>query len=245
MLQTTSALKLFTEALKNRYAVAICLIYIFYLLIASAMGASMVYYAQYTIKNMQLLSVYSTAGALGGFLGIAVMAPMSKKFGNARSCGICALIFAIGQLVRFFTHDSSMIVFGILVFFVAGASLNIGAFSIQCIMDACTYGRLTTGVNNQAITMSFFTFGMKAGQAIGGAIVAALISLVPYVPQAEEQAESVKALFFAENVTIPMVLAIFLFLGFFFIVDRYEKKLKTLKKELEAKDAAANIAAVE
>lgn len=240
-----SALKLFTEALKNRYAVAICLIYIFYLLIASAMGASMVYYAQYTIKNMQLLSVYSTAGALGGFLGIAVMAPMSKKFGNARSCGICALIFAIGQLVRFFTHDSSMIVFGILVFFVAGASLNIGAFSIQCIMDACTYGRLTTGVNNQAVTMSFFTFGMKAGQAIGGAVVAALISLVPYVPQAEEQAESVKALFFAENVTIPMVLAIFLFLGFFFIVDRYEKKLKTLKKELEANDAAANIAAVE
>lgn len=233
-------LKPLLEAFKNKYAIVTCIIYIFYLLISSAVGSSMVYYVQYTAKNMSLLGFYSTAAAVGGLLGILLLAPMSKKFGNAKSCGICALVFAFGEFMRIFTHDSNVIVFVILVVLMAGASMNIGAFSIQCIMDACTYGRLTTGVNNQAATMSLFTFGMKAGQAIGGALVAALIALVPYVPQAEEQAESVRNLFFAENVTIPMVLAIFLFLGFFFIIDKHEQKLKALKASLEAEEPEAS-----
>jgi len=229
---SNSGLKPLISALKNRYAIITCLVYIFYLLISSAVSASMVYYAQYTLKNTGILATYSTAAAAGGLAGILLLAPMSKKFGNAKSCGICALVFAAGELARMFTHDSNTIVFAILVFFMAGATMDIGGFSIQCIMDACTYSKLTTGVNNQAATMSLFTFGMKAGQAIGGALVAALITLVPYVPQAEEQAESVRNLFFAENVTIPMVLALFLFMGFFFLVDKHEKKLNALKAEL-------------
>lgn len=229
-------LKPLIAAFKNKYAILTCLIYIFYLLISSAIGSSMVYYVQYTAKNMNLMAYYSTAAAVGGLISIILLAPMSKKFGNARSCGICALVFAAGELARMFTHDSNIIVFSILVVFMAGATMCIGAFSIQCIMDACTYGRLTTGVNNQAATMSLFTFGMKAGQAIGGALVAALIAFVPYVPQAAEQEESVRNLFFAENITIPMVLALFLFAGFYFVIYKHEKKLEDLKKSMSIED---------
>lgn len=220
---------LIKEALKNSYAIVTSIIYIFYLLIASIMGSSLVYYVQYTAKNMALLSVYSTVAAVGGLLGILMMGPMNKKFGNAKSCGICALIMAAGEFARVFTHDSNVIVFAVLMFFMAGASLSVGAFSVQCIMDACTYGRLKTGINNQGITMSLFSFANKAGQAIGGAVVAALIATVPYVPQAKEQAESVQRLFFHESVTIPMILSLCLFVGFFFIVSKHEKKLYELK----------------
>lgn len=235
---STSTMTLIKEALKNKYAVITSIIYIFYLLIASIIGSSLVYYVQYTAKNMALLSVYSTVAAIGGLVSILLLSPMNKKFGNAKSCGICALILALGEFARIFTHDSNIVVFAILMFFMAGASLSIGAFSLQCIMDACTYGRLKTGVNNQGITMSLYSFSSKAGQAIGGALVAALIATVPYVPQAEEQAESVQRLFFHESVTIPMVLAALLFFGFFFLVAKYEKELNELKATLAETESA-------
>ena len=108
----------------------------------------------------------------------------------------------------------------------------------QCILDSMIYGKWKTGVDNQASIMSVFTFAQKFGQAIGGVVAAALLTLVPYVAGAEMQENSVLQLFFAENITIPAIAFAVIALLFLYIA-KIEKQIPQMQKEIKEREAAA------
>ena len=66
------------------------------------------------------------------------------------------------------------------------------------------------------------------GQALGAFLVGVLTGLVPFDAAKEVQEQSVLNMFFAQNVWVPLVLAVISTFAFLFIL-KYEKEFKQLK----------------
>lgn len=228
--QKISGWQMFKEGLKNKYALIVSVAYIFYMLNSAIMGSTLVYYFQYNIGNTGLMSSYSTFVSIGAIIALLIMGFMYKKFGNAKTCIFACAITAFGCVLRWVTNDSVIIVFYIAMISMGTGSSLLGAHVFQCIMDACTYNKLKTGKENQAIIMSIYTFAQKFGQAMGGVVAAWLLAMVPYIPNAETQAQSVLNLFFAENIIVPLVICLGVIFVFIYIA-RLEKQLQKMKSE--------------
>lgn len=223
---------------QNKICLIVCLSYLGYLLYASVMGSTLVYYLQYNIQQPGLMGAYSTIGTATAIVPIIFMKVLSKKIGNAKTCFFGCILAIANYALRFFTRDA----FTPLLMFCWGVEgIGLGLFGnmiFQCVLDSMIYGKWKTGVDNQAVIMSVFTFAQKFGQAIGGVIAAALLTLVPYVPNAEMQENSVLNLFFAENITIPAVA--FVLIGVLFLyIAKYEKKIPQMLEEIEQREAKA------
>lgn len=221
---------------QNKLCLIVSLAYVGYLVYGSIMGSTLVYYLQYNLQNTGLMGVYSTLGTATAVIPIIFMRYLSKKFGNAKTCFFGCILAVANYAIRLVTKDA----FTPLLFFcwgVEGIGLGIfGNMIFQCILDSMIYGKWKTGVSNEASIMSVFTFSQKFGQAVGGVIAAWLLAFVPYVPQAETQAQSVLRLFFAENITIPAV--VFILISFIFLyVAKIEKQIPTMLKEIEEREA--------
>lgn len=160
---------------------------------------------------------------------------MHKRLGNAGSCVFCGAVCVAGCIIRWITMDQNFVIFVAAMIILGFGSGMVGSYSIQCILDSCTYARLKDGADNQGTTMAVFTFSQKLGQALGGVVAGWMLELVPYVANAQTQEQSVLNLFFAENIILPMILAGCLAVGFLF-VSRYEKKLKELIKSRKAEE---------
>ena len=222
--------------LQNKPCMLVCLTYIVYLLYCSLQGSTMVYYLEYNLKNTNLMAAYSVLTSLIGFLAVASMRALGKKVGNARSCALSCIALVIGYGIRFVTKDSNLYLLYV-CWGIEGIATGLFASMIyQCILDTITYGKWKTGVNNQGVILSVFTFFQKAGLAIGGVVASGLLALVNYVPNAAEQTESVKGLFFAEIVTLPAI-AFFILFFMFFAIYRYEKRIPQMQKEIEEREA--------
>ena len=234
--KTPTAMELIKCGLTNGYVLSTATAYFCYLLVASIMSSSLVYYFTYNLKNTGMMSLYSAGASIGSIIIVFTMSIMHKKLGNAKSAFLCCALSVLGCLVRWITKDANALVFVLTMVVLGFGSQGIGAFTQQCQTDACTYGRLKKGVDNPAVTLTLFGIFQKAGEALGGTIAAWLLATVPYVPNAEEQAQSVQNLFFAENILIPMGLA-----GaagvLFLMVNVFEGKLK---KMMAAKAGAQN-----
>lgn len=89
--------------------------------------------------------------------------------------------------------------------------------------------------------MSVYTFAQKVGLAVGGIICSGLLTLFHYHGGAAEQSAVIQKLFFAEIVTIPLVIFIGLFFLFMYLY-RYEREVPRLRKEIAEREKAAGIA---
>ena len=222
--------------LQNKVCLLVGVSYIVYLLECAIVGSSLVYYLQYNLKNTNLMSMYSLIGTVIGILPILIIKILVKKFGNAKTAALGCLIVVFGEVLRFITKDQYL---PILYFGWGLEGIGMGLFAsllYQCMFDSMVYGEWKTGVLNEGVIMSILSFSQKTGQALGGVVSAALLTLVPYIPNAIQQEQSVLNLFFAENVTLPMVLFFILF-GLFMYIYKFEKMIPQMKKEIAERKA--------
>lgn len=222
---------------KNKVCMLVCFTNLCYLLYCSLQGSSMVYYLQYNLKNTDLMGYYSFLTSVIGFFAVGAMGALGKKFGNARSCALACVLLVISYGLRFITHDQITAILFI-CWGIEGIGTGLFANMIyQCVVDSITYGKWKTGVDNQAIIMSVFTFFQKVGLAAGTVVAASLLDIFNYKNGAPVQTETVTDLFFAEIVTIPIIIFAVLFFLFNFI-NRYEKKIPQMLKEIEERENA-------
>lgn len=173
-----------------------------------------------------------------GVLVYAVLSWFTKHFGNAGTASLGCLMSMVGYGIRFLLHDMNVWVMTVgWTFSTVGVGL-VGATIVLNIFDAKVYGEWKTGVNNEAILMSGFSVSYKVGMALGGPIAGYLLMLVPHVPKAAEQAESVKQLFFVENTLLPCV-GFLIALVFSLMIRKYEKMLPQMRAEIEARKKEA------
>lgn len=219
----------------NKYALFVCLVNIMFMIYNALNGASMVYYLQYNLHNTNLMGVYSTMSSVISFIAIVGMGYMGKKFGNAMSCSISSIALVISFGLRFITHDSLPI-----LFFCWGCEgIGVGLFAqmiYQCALDSMTYGEWKSGVDNGGTIMSIFTFAQKAGLAGGGILASSLLTAFHYQASASEQSQAIQNLFFAEIVTIPLVIFIILVFAFYRL-SKLEKQLPEMQAEIDARKA--------
>lgn len=220
---------------QNKLCLMVSLAYLMYCVYSSLMGSSLVFYITYNLKNQDLMTPYSILSTVTGFAPIVFIVFLVKKFGTAGTSMATCVILVIGESVRFISGDGSIwcVYFG---WAMEGIGLAMfGTMVRQCMVDAVTYGEWKTGVSNQAILMSVLTFSQKLGQAFGGVCAAALLTAVGYIPNAAEQSEAVKNTFFAEQVTLPLIIFVINFF-IFAIVRKYEKKIPQMKIEIAARN---------
>lgn len=220
----------------NKYALFVCLVNIMFMIYNALNGASMVYYLQYNLHNTNLMGVYSTMSSVISFIAIVGMGYMGKKFGNAMSCSISSIALVISFGLRFITRDASLPI----LFFCWGCEgIGVGLFAqmiYQCALDSMTYGEWKSGVDNGGTIMSIFTFAQKAGLAGGGILASSLLTAFHYQASASEQSQAIQNLFFAEIVTIPLVIFIILVFAFYRL-SKLEKQLPEMQAEIDARKA--------
>lgn len=214
----------------NKYALFVCVVNIMFMIYNALNGASMVYY----LHNTNLMGVYSTMSSIISFIAIVGMGYMGKKFGNAMSCSISSIALVISFGLRFITHDASLPI----LFFCWGCEgIGVGLFAqmiYQCALDSMTYGEWKSGVDNGGTIMSIFTFAQKAGLAGGGILASSLLTAFHYQASAAEQSQAIQNLFFAEIVTIPLVIFIILVFAFYRL-SKLEKQLPEMQAEIDAR----------
>lgn len=218
----------------NKYALFVCLVNIMFMIYNALNGASMVYYLQYNLHNTNLMD--STMSSVISFIAIVGMGYMGKKFGNAMSCSISSIALVISFGLRFITRDASLPI----LFFCWGCEgIGVGLFAqmiYQCALDSMTYGEWKSGVDNGGTIMSIFTFAQKAGLAGGGILASSLLTAFHYQASASEQSQAIQNLFFAEIVTIPLVIFIILVFAFYRL-SKLEKQLPEMQAEIDARKA--------
>lgn len=221
----------------NYYALFVCFVNILFMIYNALNGASMVYYLQYNLHNTNLMGVYSTMSSVISFIAILGMAYMGKKFGNAMSCSIASVALVVSFGLRFLTHDANLAI----LFFCWGCEgIGTGLFAqmiYQCALDSMTYGEWKSGVDNGGTVMSIFTFAQKAGLAGGGILASYLLTVFHYQASATEQTQVIQDLFFAEIVTIPLIIFIILVFAFYRL-SKLENKLPEMQKEIDERRAA-------
>lgn len=230
--------------MRNKFLLIVCVSYIGYLLYGSLMGSTLVFYLQYKIGNTDLMSIYSVLGTITSIIPIFMMGVLSRKLGNAKTCFFGCILAAANYAVRFFTKDAYLPLLYV-CWGIEGIGLGLfGNLIFQSVLDSMIYGKWKTGVDNQAVVMSVFTFSQKFGQAIGGVIAAWLLDLVPYEAGMATQDASVLNLFFSENITIPGVVFIVISVLFLYIAH-IEKKIPQMQREIEQRELLSGAAEAE
>jgi GPH family glycoside/pentoside/hexuronide:cation symporter len=217
--------------LKNKYSTMVMLSYIVYMLLSGLMGGTLIYYFRYYVGNENLMSVYSPAIMAGMVVAIVTMRFITKRFGNAMSCIIGGVICLIAFIPRIITKDGNTAVFAVCIALMGLGSGYLSQLIHQCKNDAATYGKLH-GQDNASVIISLFTFAQKLGQAISSVVAAGLLAIFHYTPGDVPDPTVVK-LFFAENITIPMVIAVIDIL----LLSVVYKMEKQMMKDLAAQKA--------
>ncbi len=224
------ALELIREGIQNKYTVMVCLSYFTYMLLSGIMGSTLIYYFRYNLQNEDLMSVYSTTVMIGSLGSIFLMRLFGKRFGNAMTCMIGGVFCLIAFGARIVTDDRVLIVFVVALILTGIGSGFVSNMIHQCILDATTYGKLH-GMDNQSVVMSLFTFVQKFGQAVSSVIAAGLLTAFHYT-KGDTPTDTIMKLFYAENILIPVVIAVIMML-LLLVVNRMEKQML---KDLQAQN---------
>lgn len=233
-IEQPSTMEVLKALAKNKVWLLCIGIYFFDMIGSSIESTAQVYYFQYNIGNTNLLATCATVNTVTGILVYLVLNQFIKRLGNSGTSALGCVLSALGYGLRFILHDSSVYVM------IAGWTLSsigvglVGATIVLNIFDSKIYGEWKTGVNNEAILMSGFSVSYKVGMAMGGPIAGYLLMLVPYVPKAAEQSQSVLNLFFVENTLLPCIGFALAFI-FSMIIRKYELKIPEMKAEIEAR----------
>lgn len=202
----------------------------------SCAGSSGVFYAQYNLGNINIYSVMSFVSIGASVVMYPFLSRLVAKFGSAKLIVIGNTIAAIGYLVRYIGHDSTLaLVYG---GYAVGGFGQILASSvvILVVFDSFIYMKHKTGkAVPEGILVSGFSVAYKVGMAIGAPLGGMLLATVPYVAGAETQEESVQNLFFNMNTLLPAI-GFIIAAAVGLILVRYSKKIEEYKA-LDAQEA--------
>ncbi len=219
--------------LVNKVAMGVLLAQVIHMLFSSMTGTVLVYYCQYNLNNLNLMSITSSVGTLVSLIPLLFIVPMYKKLGNA---GIALLgnILALACLViRFFTHDATTGIFVSMSILEGVGVTMVSMVFMQCLMDSIVYGEWKTGKKNVPVLMSAYGIGTKIGLAFGSSVAAYIIGLTGFDASLPEQTAGALNTLFHLNVTAPMLMYVGMGIVFFIIL-KIERKIPEMKAQMEA-----------
>lgn len=177
----------------NKPLLALILMTIFTISAYNIKAAMMIYYCQYNLGDVSLMPYISFITIGCSCVGITFIPKLTKRFGKKNTALIGFGISAIADLINF-AIPGDIVTFTILasIAFV-GISIPNGV-TWAFVSDSIDYGEWKTGERREGITYSFFNFARKIAQSLSGFASGIGLSLVGYVPNAQQTAESLRGI---------------------------------------------------
>lgn len=190
-----------------------------------------VYFSQYNLNDISIVPYLGFFQIGFVFLAIPMVPGLVKEIGKKGIYILGAIIWAIGDVCAyFFANDAvSFVGFACIAFF---GSAFINTLNWLMITDCVEYGEWKTGIREEGVVYSFYTFCRKLSQALAGFIPGLVLSFVGYVPNVEQTVRSlsgIRFLMFVSPASLAIVSAIALY--FFYMLN--EKKTAQVFEELK------------
>jgi GPH family glycoside/pentoside/hexuronide:cation symporter len=216
--------------MKNGPLMIVSLVNLFTISAYNVKLAVQVYYCQYVLNNVTIVSYMGFFSMGCAFLGIALAPLAQKKIGKKLTYMLGCAIWVAGDLLAlFFAKEAVIFILCACLAFFGNAFVN--SLNWALVSDCVEYGEWKTGRRTEGIVYSFFTFFRKLSQAVAGFIPGLVLGLVGYVPNAVQSATAIfgiKALMFI----YPAVLAAATIVVFGFFYRLTEQKYEEITADL-------------
>lgn len=213
------------------------LVGVLYSATSSVTSGLLIYYVTNYMGNKGLSGLAGLCSMVSGFLAIIFLGKLTKKLGKNRTAVTGLTIALVCIIVRIVTGDR-MVPLYLAMLLVSGFGMTMfSSLMVPNTMDCIEYGEWKTGVRNEALVMSAYSFGNKMGQGIGTSSIAFMLAAVGYDATLEVQSEACIAGIHNLGTLIPLIAYIGLIAVMLYINKHFEKKMPEIRAELAARKA--------
>lgn len=198
--------------------------------------AMQIYYCQYVLKDLVLLSNMGFFSMGCVLLGVLLVPYSAQRFGKRKVYIAGLLMWVVGDALNFFFGGTSLtfVLFSCLAFF---GTAFANSLNWSLVPDTVDYGEWKTGIRSEGTVYTGYTFSRKISAALAGFLPGVLLAYVGYVPNEEQTADTIfglQCLIFL----FPGLLALFAAAVMFFFYKLDEKVVVGIIRELIKKRAA-------
>ena len=179
-----------------------------------------IYFFKYVVCHEEWFSIFGIVNFIVGSIGLIAFPSLANKFSRKVVYILSAILLVLGLLGMFFVGDdhkaSVVLFFSVASLFCLGNALA-GVSTTVMLADTVDYGEYKCGVRSEAIVFSVQTFTAKFGSAIAGFIGAMVLSLVGYVPNVMQTADTIlglRLMMFVVSASL-FIIILFIYLKFY------------------------------
>lgn len=218
---------------KNKYALIIAGLFFMIGFCVYGKMTILIYYLTYNCGNAGLMTITSLIGLVAAVVGAGYLGSWIYKIFHhkGRTIGFAYAVGAVFAIAGYFCKDGSTAWFvsygGSLIFQIAGISVAYGMIG-----DSVDYGEIISGVRVDGFISSFVSLMMKAGGAVGPAILVAWMGAEGYVANAVQTDSVLFVLRIGINIVVGVCCIGISLLGLKFDLtpEKHAKVLEELEK---------------
>lgn len=200
--------------------------------VSNAVG---LYYFKYVLGDADLQSVFFRWMLPANLIGIVLTPILTARFGKRPIFMLGSLIVVFVSVIRHFVPVDAFGLFVGLSMVASSAMMFCSVCQWGMVPDTVEYGHWKNGVRSDAVPFAFFTFTMKCGMALGGAMAAMVMSLTGYVANTELSESAYTAITCLFNI-VPAGFSLACFFSLIFYKLTREK-FTQIVTELQARES--------
>lgn len=163
-----------------------------------------------------------------------LMAKLGEKFGNKNTLMLSIIIVSFGYAVYLFIPFTMVTVWGILL----ATAIGVAGFfvvSYAMVYDIADVAVLKTGINNEGMLLSMFSFMIKVATALGMWIVGVFLEFYKYDPEIEATQEVLNGIRNIGTIISGVVCVVSLFFIISYtLTNENVEKLRQMRRDKEA-----------
>ncbi|WP_156291807.1 glycoside-pentoside-hexuronide (GPH):cation symporter [Oceanobacillus salinisoli] len=226
-------LEMITRILKNGPFLALCGMS-FFVLAAMWINQSVgMYYFTYVLENEMLFPIFNMVNIIAMIVIIMFLPKLSAKFGKKNVALFGFLLGTVAFSLLFIVPIHEVTVILLLVAGMAGVTIP-NMLMWAFVSDVIDYGEWTSGIRQEGTTYSMYSFMRKVSQAVAGFVGATGLTLIGYVPNVAQTADTVLGIEIL-MVLLPAIACLISFVIFKFGYHLSDAKVVEIATDLDAK----------
>lgn len=225
-----SILKSFCAIFRNPPLLVLCIANLCTLAAFNIKLAIQVYYTQYVLNDIHLLSWmgFFSMGCI--LIGVLLVPAAVKRFGKKQVYLGGLMLWAVGDILNFIWGGTSFlfVIFSCMAFF---GTAFVNSLNWALIPDTVDYGEWKTGIRAEGSVYTGYTFSRKISAALAGFLPGIMLTQIGYVPniaQSDATLLGLRQLIFIWPCALAIIAAFTM--GFFYKLN--EKRFAAIIEEI-------------
>ncbi|MBK5143172.1 MFS transporter [Budviciaceae bacterium BWR-B9] len=193
--------------------------------------AIQVYYTQYVLNDIHLLSWmgFFSMGCI--LIGVFLVPGAVKRFGKKQVYLGGLTLWAVGDILNFMWGNSSLsfVLFSCMAFF---GTAFVNSLNWALVPDTVDYGEWKTGIRTEGSVYTGYTFSRKISAALAGFLPGIMLTQIGYIPNAIQSSDTLlglRQLIFIWPCALAIIAA--LTMGFFYKLN--EERFALIIEEID------------